>query len=114
MHQLEESCSDPSPPVRRHDDRLDRRDANQAVAASALVGLSLTGVAELAIALLTGSVGLLGDALHNLSDLSTSAVVLAGFKISKRPSFCPSHPYNRPPPRHEPTGGMRYITSWQR
>jgi cation diffusion facilitator family transporter len=39
---------------------------------------------ELAVALVTGSVGLLGDALHNLSDVSTSAVVYLGFRISRR------------------------------
>jgi divalent metal cation (Fe/Co/Zn/Cd) transporter len=32
----------------------------------------------MAIALLSGSVGLLGDALHNRYDVSTSAVVFAG------------------------------------
>lgn len=48
------------------------------------LGLLLTGAAELALALFTGSVGLLGDALHNLSDVSTSAVVFLGFKISKK------------------------------
>jgi len=47
---------------------------------------------ELAFALLSGSVGLLGDALHNLSDVSTSAVVWLGFRISKRPATL-SHPY---------------------
>lgn len=57
--------------------------ANRAVAVSA-VGLGLTGAVELAIALVTGSVGLLGDALHNLSDVSTSAVVFFGFWMSKR------------------------------
>jgi divalent metal cation (Fe/Co/Zn/Cd) transporter len=31
-------------------------------------------------------VGLLGDAIHNLSDVSTSAVVLLGFRLSRRPS----------------------------
>jgi cation diffusion facilitator family transporter len=41
---------------------------------------------------LTGSVGLLGDALHNLSDVSTSAVVFAGFRLSKRPANA-THPY---------------------
>ena len=62
----------------------DRRQANRAVAVSA-VGLAATGVAELLIALLTGSVGLLGDAIHNLSDVSTSAVVFLGFRLSRRP-----------------------------
>ena len=33
--------------------------------------------------MLTGSVGLLGDAIHNLSDVSTSAVVFLGFRLSR-------------------------------
>lgn len=61
-----------------------RASANRAVGVSAL-GLGLTGGIELALALLTGSVGLLGDALHNLSDVSTSLVVFLGFRISKKP-----------------------------
>ena len=48
-------------------------------------GLGLTGLVELLLALLTGSVGLLGDAIHNLSDVSTSAVVFLGFRLSRRP-----------------------------
>jgi len=65
--------------------------ANRAVAVSA-VGLGLTGAIELAIALVTGSVGLLGDALHNLSDVSTSAVVFFGFWMSKK-AATPRYPY---------------------
>jgi cation diffusion facilitator family transporter len=65
--------------------------ANRAVAVSA-IGLGLTGAIELAIALVTGSVGLLGDALHNLSDVSTSAVVFFGFWMSKKPAT-PRYPY---------------------
>jgi cation diffusion facilitator family transporter len=67
-----------------HDEQGHRRDANRAVAVSA-VGLAITGGVELALAIFTGSVALLGDALHNLSDVSTSAVVFLGFRISKRP-----------------------------
>lgn len=66
------------------DDAKDRREANRAVAVSA-IGLACTGLAELLLAILTGSVGLLGDAIHNLSDVSTSAVVFAGFRLSKQP-----------------------------
>lgn len=69
-------------PVRR-DDTAERRQANRAVAVSA-AGLAATGVTELLIAVLTGSVGLLGDAIHNLSDVSTSAVVFLGFRLSRR------------------------------
>jgi cation diffusion facilitator family transporter len=77
--------------LRSHDDAQDRRGANRAIGLSA-VGLGLAGLVELAFALLSGSVGLLGDALHNLSDTSTSAAVWLGFRISKRPPS-PSHPY---------------------
>ncbi len=67
----------------RFDDSDERRQANRAVGFSAL-GLAVTGLLELAVALFTGSVGLLGDALHNLSDVSTSLVVFLGFRISRR------------------------------
>jgi cation diffusion facilitator family transporter len=67
----------------RRDDTGERRQANRAVAVSA-IGLAGTGIAELLIAVLTGSVGLLGDAIHNLSDVSTSAVVYLGFRLSRR------------------------------
>jgi cation diffusion facilitator family transporter len=66
----------------RFDDAGDRRQANRAVGVSA-VGLAVTGLLELGIAVFTGSVGLLGDALHNLSDVSTSLVVFLGFRVSR-------------------------------
>ena len=65
------------------DDAKERRQANRAIAVSA-VGLALTGLIELAIALVSGSVALLGDALHNLSDVSTSALVFVGFRASRK------------------------------
>ncbi len=77
--------------VARHDEAGHRRDANRAVGASA-VGLALTGGIELALAIVTGSVALLSDALHNLSDVSTSGVVFLGFRISKRQPT-PGYPY---------------------
>jgi cation diffusion facilitator family transporter len=65
------------------DDRGERRRANRAVAVSA-AGLAVTGLVELAIALVSGSVALLGDALHNLSDVSTSLLVFVGFRASRK------------------------------
>jgi cation diffusion facilitator family transporter len=91
MHALGETQEWDAFPLIRRDDSADRHRANQAVGFSA-VGLALTGAIELAFALLSGSVGLLGDAFHNLSDVSTSAVVWLGFRISKRPASS-SHPY---------------------
>ena len=80
--------------LRRHGaphDTEHRRAANRAVAVSA-AGLALTGTIELAIALVTGSVALLGDAIHNLSDVSPSAVVFLGFWVSKKAATC-AYPY---------------------
>jgi cation diffusion facilitator family transporter len=70
---------------RTRDDVKDRLEANRAVAVSA-IGLAATGLVELFLAILTGSVGLLGDAIHNLSDVSTSAMVFVGFRLSRRPA----------------------------
>ncbi len=65
------------PLARVRDDADERRQANRAVVVS-VVGLGVTGLVELLLAVLTGSVGLLDDAIHNLSDVSTSAVVFLG------------------------------------
>ena len=94
----------PLPSLR--DDAKDRREANRAVAVSA-IGLAATGVIELLLALVTGSVGLLGDAIHNLSDVSTSAVVFLGFRLSRRPAdrAVPLRPgTGRGPGRHRDRG----------
>jgi cation diffusion facilitator family transporter len=85
------TVSSTQPAVARHDEARHRRDANRAVGVSA-VGLAVTGGIELALAIVTGSVALLSDALHNLSDVSTSAVVFLGFRISKRQPT-PGYPY---------------------
>ena len=61
----------------------DRRLAKRAVSISAL-GLLVTGLLELVVALFAHSAGLLGDALHNLSDVSTSLAVFGGLRYSKR------------------------------
>ena len=75
------TCSTSS--TKTHDEVGHRRAADRAVGYSA-VGLGVAGLAELGLALFTGSVGLLGDALHNLSDVSTSVLVFVGFRFSKR------------------------------
>lgn len=47
-------------------------------------GLTLTSLFELAIALITGSVALLVDALHNLADSYTTVAIYFGFRMSRR------------------------------
>jgi cation diffusion facilitator family transporter len=68
-----------------HDEVAHRSAANRALLFSAVV-LAGAGGIELVLALFTHSVGLLGDALHNLSDVSTSALVFVGFLVSRRPA----------------------------
>jgi cation diffusion facilitator family transporter len=92
MHLVgDERSWEPFPPAQHLNEVTDRKDANRAIGISAL-GLALTGLVELLIAVISGSVGLLGDAIHNLSDVSTSLVVFVGLRISKR-SATPTHPY---------------------
>lgn len=92
MHLLGETETwDAFPANRSFDDTTDRHDAHRAIAWSA-VGLALTGGVELAIAVVSGSAGLLADSLHNLSDVSTSLVVFLALRMSKRPAT-PSHPF---------------------
>ena len=62
--------------------RIDGRQIGRS--ATRLLGWAPPDSAELGIAFVTGSVGLLGDALHNLSDVSTSVMLFAGFRFSKR------------------------------
>ena len=75
----------------RHDEAEHRSAANRALVYSA-IGLGVAGGIEMVFAVFTHSVGLLGDALHNLSDVSTSLLVFIGFRVSKRPAS-PGHPY---------------------
>ncbi|MDE2282883.1 MAG: cation transporter [Actinomycetales bacterium] len=92
MHGLGECQSgDPRPAAQVAREVVDRRDAHRAIAVSA-AGLGVAGLIELAIAALSGSVGLLSDALHNLADVSTSLVVFLGLRVSRRPASA-SHPF---------------------
>jgi cation diffusion facilitator family transporter len=44
------------------------------------------------LGLLTGSVSLIGDAFHTLSDISTSIVIMVSFRVAKKPSDA-THPF---------------------
>jgi divalent metal cation (Fe/Co/Zn/Cd) transporter len=76
------------------------------------MGLALTGLIELVIAILSGSVALLGDALHNLSDVSTSALVFIGFRGSRKVPT-ERYPYGfLGGPRGVKVNGSRFQTLW--
>lgn len=64
----------------------DRRSRARAMRANLIstAGLTLTALFELAVALVTGSVALLVDALHNLADSYTTVAIYVGFRTSRR------------------------------
>ncbi|MDH7517290.1 MAG: cation-efflux pump [Candidatus Thermoplasmatota archaeon] len=57
-----------------------------------IVGNSLLFVMKLTLGLFLNSIALIADSVHTLSDVSTSAVVIFGFKVSKKPSD-KEHPF---------------------
>lgn len=57
-----------------------------------IVGNTLLFAVKLAIGLAVGSAALMADAIHTLSDSATSAVVIVGFKMSRKPSDS-EHPF---------------------
>jgi cation diffusion facilitator family transporter len=64
-------------------DEVNRRRAMRAILVSSL-GLLATSAFELFITVLSGSVALLSDALHNLGDVFTTVGVYFGFRASRK------------------------------
>lgn len=55
--------------------------------------LNLTlGIVKIIIAIIYGSISLLADAIHTISDMATSVILILGFKISKKPGD-KEHPF---------------------
>lgn len=72
-------------------DEEHRRLAMRAIVVSSGV-LLLTSVFELVVTVLSGSVALLSDAIHNLGDVFTTVAVYFGFRLSRRPGTA-RYPY---------------------
>jgi len=51
----------------------------------ALAGLAVTAVAQLAIVIVSGSVALLADTIHNFTDALTAIPLLIAFRLGRRP-----------------------------
>lgn len=50
------------------------------------------GIIKIVIAIIYGSIALLADAIHTISDMATSVIIIIGFKISKKPGD-KEHPF---------------------
>src|SRR6266516_568156 len=90
-------------------DESNRRRAMRAVVVSSL-GLLVTSAFEISITVLSGSVALLSDALHNLGDVFTTVGVYFGFRASrKQPTRRYPYGYGR---AEDLTGIVIVIAIW--
>jgi cation diffusion facilitator family transporter len=66
------------------DDALEAAAAGRRALAISLVGLAVTAVLQLVVVLLSGSVALLGDTLHNFADALTAVPLFVAFALARR------------------------------
>lgn len=68
------------------DDALEADTAGRRALLISLAGLGLTAVPQAAVVVLSGSVALLGDTLHNVADALTAVPLLVAFTLARRPA----------------------------
>src|SRR5215218_7576887 len=68
------------------DDALEANAAGRRALLISLVGLGRTAALQAVVVLLSGSVALLGDTLHNLADALTAVPLLVAFALARRPA----------------------------
>jgi divalent metal cation (Fe/Co/Zn/Cd) transporter len=68
------------------DDALDSDAAGRRALLISLVGLVLTAAVQTVVVVLSGSVALLGDTLHNIADALTAVPLLIAFRLARRPA----------------------------
>ncbi len=107
VHELSELCGGHS-----HDsaDQVDEAleadaDGRRALWLS-LLGLAATAAVQAGVAVLSGSVALLGDSLHNVADALTAVPLLVAFRLARRP---PTKRYTYGYGRAEDLGGVFVI-----
>lgn len=71
-----------------------------------LVGLGVTALLQLVVVIISGSVALLGDTLHNVADALTAVPLLIAFTLVRRP---PTKKYTYGYGRAEDIGGLFVI-----
>jgi cation diffusion facilitator family transporter len=88
------------------DEALEADNAGRRALVIGLVGLAVTATIQLAVVLLSGSVALLGDTLHNFADALTAVPLLVAFTLARRaPTKRHTYGYGR----SEDLGGLFVI-----
>jgi cation diffusion facilitator family transporter len=68
------------------DDIVETSAAGRRALFISLAGLALTAAIQAVVVMLSGSVALLGDTLHNLADALTAVPLLIAFRLARRPA----------------------------
>jgi cation diffusion facilitator family transporter len=88
------------------DDALEADKSGRRALVISLVGLAVTAAIQLAVVLISGSVALLGDTLHNFADALTAVPLLVAFTLARRaPTKRHTYGYGRA----EDLGGLFVI-----
>ena len=66
------------------DDALEANRAGRRALLISLIGIGLTAALQAVVVLLSGSVALLGDTLHNVADALTAVPLLVAFRLARR------------------------------
>jgi cation diffusion facilitator family transporter len=88
------------------DDALEAHSAGRRALFISLGGLGLTAAIQAAVVVLSGSVALLGDTMHNLADALTAVPLLVAFTLARR---APNKRYTYGYGRAEDLGGLFVI-----
>ena len=68
------------------DDALEANAAGRRALLISLIGLGVTAVLQAVVVVISGSVALLGDTLHNVADALTAVPLLVAFTLARRPA----------------------------
>ena len=68
------------------DDALEANAAGRRALLISLIGLGVTALLQAVVVVLSGSVALLGDTLHNVADALTALLLLVAFTLARRPA----------------------------
>src|SRR5437773_11716754 len=88
------------------DDALEATTAGRRALLISLIGLGATAVIQAVVVVLSGSVALLGDTLHNVADALTAVPLLAAFTLARR---APTKRYTYGYGRSEDLAGLFVI-----
>ena len=88
------------------DDALEATDAGRRALLISLFGLAVTAAIQAVVVILSGSIALLGDTLHNVADAFTAVPLLIAFRLSRRP---PNSRYTYGYGRAEDLGGLFVV-----